>query len=211
MLDGHCSDHVELVRDHSRLYKVLSFFEPSLERQCRMHKRRADMLADILKVLSRQFYLLVCRQLMFELGEIYSAMLDNKLALIEQAQSPPDEHSRAKINSLAQKSIDQFNSYVDSLQNSNGKLPETFQEDDERPALIAHFYMGRLFSKFMDFDIPTRLLKMKKSVDSYNFVVEYCKRNPRAVAKVKSEQELCEEMVSLLPAKMEKIRALADL
>jgi len=209
-LDGHCSDHVELVRDHSRLYKILAFFEPNLDRQCRMHKRRADMLSELLKVLNRQFYLLVCRQLMFELGEIYSAMLDNKLARIEEAGTAPDEHARAKINSLVWRSIEQFQAYVDSLKKPDGKLPGTFQDDDERPALIAHFYMGRLFSKLMDFDVSTRLNNMKKSIDNYGFLVDYCKHNPAATEKVKSERDLCEEMVSLLPAKMDKIRSLSS-
>jgi len=209
-LDGHCSDHVEIVRDHSCLYKVIAFFDPDLERQCKMHKRRADMLSGILKQLSRQFYLLVCRQLMFELGEIFSAMLDNKLALIEQSQAPPSDHARAKINTLSGKSIENFQAYVDSFRDSEGKLPDRFQEEDERPALIAHFYMGRMYSKFMDFDVPTTLRNMKNSVDNYKFLVDYCNKNPDATERVKPERELCEEMIVLLPAKMEKIRASAE-
>jgi len=209
-LDGHCSDHVEIVRDHSRLYSVTSFFEPDLERQCKMHKRRADMLSGVLKQLSRQFYLLVCRQLMFELGEIFSTILDNKLALIEESQCPPSDHARAKINTLSRKSIENFQAYVDSLRDSEGKLPGRFQEDDERPALIAHFYMGRLYSKFVDFDLPTRLTNMKNSIDSYKFLVDYCNVNPDATMKVKPERDLCEEMIVLLPAKMDKLRASAE-
>jgi len=206
-LDGHCSDHVEIVRDHSCLYKVIAFFDPDLERQCKMHKRRADMLSGILNQLSRQFYLLVCRQLMFELGEIFSTMLDNKLALIEQSQAPPSDHARAKINTLSRKSIENFQAYVDSLRDSDGKLPDQFQDDDERPALIAHFYMGRLYSKFIDFDVPARLRNMKHSIDNYKFLVDYCNANPSATEKVKPERDLCEEMIVLLPAKMDKIRA----
>jgi len=209
-LDGHCSDHIEIVRDHSRLYNVIAFFEPDLERQCKMHKRRADMLSGVLKQLSRQYYLLVCRQLMFELGEIFSTMLDNKLALTEQSHSPPNEHACAKINILSGKSIENFQAYVDSLRDSGGKLPDRFQEDDERPALIAHFYVGRLYSKFIDVDVPTRLKNMKKSVDNYRFLVDYCNTNPDATEKVKPERDLCEEMIVLLPAKMEKIRASAE-
>lgn len=209
-LDVHCSDHIEIIQDHSRLYKITAFFEPDLERQCKMHKRRADMLIDILKELNSQFYLLVCRQLMFELGEIFSTMLDNKLALIEQSPDPPNQHACAKINTLSRKSIENFQAYVDSLCDSEGKLPARFQEDDERPALIAHFYMGRLYSKFIDFDVTTRLRNMKNSIDSYTFLVDYCNTNPDATEKVKPERDLCEEMIALLPAKMDKIRASAD-
>ena len=209
-LDGHCTDHVEIVRDHSRLYKLMAFFETDLERQCKMHKRRADMLDAVLKQLNRQYYLLVCRQLMFELGEIFSTMLDNKLALIEQSQTPPSEHARAKINTLSGKSIENFQAYIDSLRDSEGKLPDKFQEDDERPALIAHFHIGRLHSKFVDFEAPARLRNMKNSVDNYKFLVDYCKANPDATEKVKPEREVCEELIVLLPAKMDKIRTSAE-
>jgi len=209
-LDGHCSDHVEIVRDHSSLYKVIAFFDPDLERQCKMHKRRVDMLGGILNQLSRQFYMLVCRQLMFELGEIYSTMLDNKLALIEDSQAPPSEHARAKINTLSGKSIENFQAYVDSFRNSEGKLPDRFEDDDERPALLAHFYMGRLYSKFIDSDVTPRLRNMKNSVNNYKFLVDYCSVNPDAMENVKPERDLCEEMIVLLPAKMDKIRASAE-
>jgi len=209
-LDGHCSDHVEIVRDHSRLYQVIAFFDSDLERQCKMHKRRVDMYSGILKQLSRQFYLLMCRQLMFELAEIYSTMLDNKLALMEQSHGPPSDHARTKINMLAGKSIENFQAYVSSFRNSEGKLPDRFEDDDERPALLAHFYMGRMYSKFIDSDVTQRLKNMKVSVDNYKFLVVYCNANPEATEKVKVERDLCEEMVVLLPAKMDKIRASAE-
>jgi len=58
--------------------------------------------------------------------------------------------------------------------------------------------------------VPTRLKNMKKSVDNYRFLVDYCNTNPDATEKVKPERDLCEEMIVLLPAKMEKIRASAE-
>lgn len=209
ILDGHCSDHVEIVRDHSQLFKLLAFFEPDLERQCKMHKRRADMLEAILKQLNRQYYLLVCRQLMFELGEIYSAMLDNKLAAIESSDDPPSDHACKKINQLSRQSIDHFQAFVESYKGTDGKMPEQFQDMDERPVLIAHFYTGRLFSKFIESDIVEHLKNMKRSMDHYNVLVKYCQKNQSAREKVKNELSICEEMVMLLPAKMDKIRAQA--
>ena len=37
-----------------------------------MHKRRIDLLEAVVKQLNPQYFLLVCRQLNFELAEIYS-------------------------------------------------------------------------------------------------------------------------------------------
>lgn len=206
VIDGHCSDYVDIVRDQSQVYKLLAFFEIDLERQCKMHKRRADMLEVVLKELNRQYYLLVCRQLMFELGEIYSTMLDNKLALIETSDDPPSGHACKKINLLAQQSIGHFQAFVESFRKTDGKLPEQFQDSDERPVMIAHFYCGRLFSKFVESDVAKNVQNLKHSLDYYKFLVTYCQRNESAREKVKSELEICEEMVVLLPAKMDKIR-----
>lgn len=47
MMDGYVTDHTEILRDHSALFRVLAFFEEDLERRCKMHKRRVDMLEPI--------------------------------------------------------------------------------------------------------------------------------------------------------------------
>lgn len=207
-LDGHCTDHVEVIQDHSHLYRALAFFEQDLERQCKMHKRRVDMLQDILKQISPQFYLMIYRQVQFELGETFSEMLDNKLAMLEMSEQPPTQHAVRKINSLCLQSIEQFQNYVTTLNDSKTKAPpEKYSEEDERPVLVAHFRMGRLYSKILVFDAHSKVQNIKKSADEFKFLVDYCEKNPSARNKVATELELCKEMIVLLPAKMDKIRA----
>ncbi|VDP93041.1 unnamed protein product [Echinostoma caproni] len=77
-MEDRCSDAVELVQSRSRAYRLLAAFEPTRTRQCRMHKRRVDMLTRVLKPLSRQHYQHVCRQLLFELAEALSTLRDLK-------------------------------------------------------------------------------------------------------------------------------------
>ena len=206
VLDGHCTDHIELVQDYSTAFKHLAFFEPDFERQCKMNKRRIDMLTEILGQLSTQHYMMICRQIMFEIAETYSQMLDLKLAVIESNATTPTPHAVKKINTLCQQSIAHFNTYINTLKHPTTGLPDKISNDDERPALIAHFYVGRLYSKFIQNDVAVHLDHLKHSLDSYNFLVSYCRRNPSAKEKVPSEFEVCEEMVVLLPHKMEKIR-----
>lgn len=57
----------------------------------------------------------VCRQIYYELAETYSAMMDNKLAVLEGEQSRPTSQQTKKINTLATSSIQQFLHYLDSL------------------------------------------------------------------------------------------------
>lgn len=41
------TDHVEILQDHSALFRTLTFFEEDLEARCKMHKRRIDMLEPV--------------------------------------------------------------------------------------------------------------------------------------------------------------------
>ncbi|XP_053399611.1 KIF-binding protein-like [Mercenaria mercenaria] len=211
--DYHCPDYVSIVQDHSLSFKFLSYFEPDLERQCKMHKRRIDMLSEVLKELSIQHYLLVCRQLMFEIADTYSAMYDLKLAIMEASGegSRPTPHHVKKLNSLTSESIKYYQDYLNTLKGGKPVYPDEFPVNDVRPGLVAMFCMGRLFSKFLTGDVQTRLLNIKKSKDCYQFIVDYCKRNPSAATLVESELDICKEMVQLLPAKMEKIRLQSEI
>ena len=62
----------------------MSEFDTNFERRCKMHKRRIDLLTPILSEINSQFYLQICRQLQYEIGEIYSEMTDFKIAVAEQ-------------------------------------------------------------------------------------------------------------------------------
>ena len=204
--DGYCTDYIEIMRDYSLAFKLLSVFEPDMERQCKMHKRRIDILSETLDDLNPQHYLLVCRQLMFELGETYSTMMDLKLALMESQGTSPAAHAIKKVNSLIENSIKQYRAYTDSLKGGKPDLPEEFPEMDVRPALVAFFCMGRLHSKFITSNPDHKLAFLKSSCECYKTVVDYVDRNPSAKEIVSSELPICQDMVILLPAKMEKIR-----
>lgn len=206
-LDSHASDAVEIMQDHSRAYKLLAFFELDMARQSRMHKRRADMLADLLKELNPRHYLLVCRQIMFELAEVYSEMADLKLSLIEMERLRPNPHYTAKINKLIQQSLDNYQAYIDSLKGGKPDLPDEFPESDVRPALVAFFCMGRLYSKMLEANPSRQLTFMAKSLELYKFLVDYCEKNPFARTLVSSEYDICKEMVTLLPLKIAKFQA----
>lgn len=47
LVDGYVTDHIEILQDHSALYRSLIFFEEEAEARCKMHKRRIDMLEPI--------------------------------------------------------------------------------------------------------------------------------------------------------------------
>ncbi|KAH9491428.1 hypothetical protein Btru_032154 [Bulinus truncatus] len=204
-LESHASDAVQIIQDHSRAYKLLAFFELDMNRQCRMHKRRIDILSDLLKELNPRHYLLVCRQLMYELAETFSEMVDLKVTLIEMERTRATPYSTSKINKLIQQSIDKYEAYINSLKAEKTELPTEFPEGDVRPALVAFFCMGRLYSKFLESEMPERIAKLSKSLECYKFVINYCEVYTSAKELIPNELSLCKEMVSILPLKMARL------
>ncbi|XP_042237944.1 KIF-binding protein-like isoform X2 [Homarus americanus] len=211
-LEDHASDHVSISQEMSHLYKALAFFEPSEERRCKMHKRRVDLLTTLVEELNPQYYIHVCRQINYELAETYSAMMDNKLALVESGGSEPTPPQAKKINVLATSSIQYFLHYLDSLKDrATGEQPTVYPEDALRPALVAWFHLGRLWSKLVATSPQTKLQNLSQSLQNYKRLVEYCDKNPHCQSIMAQELAVCREMVQLLPLKMEQFRALTRL
>nr|XP_046240584.1 KIF-binding protein [Scatophagus argus] len=208
-MDGYVTDHIEILQDHSALFRSLAFFEESLEQRCKMHKRRIDMLEPICKDLNAQYYLLIRRQLMFELAETFNEMMNLKLTLANrQADTQSlDNHTIKKFNTLCSSSAKYFQMFLDSLCSPEGKFPEHLEEEVLRPALVARFRVARLYSQLIS-PLPTvQLDNLNKSLENYKYVVEYCETHPEAVATVETELELSKEMAGLLPLKINRLKA----
>ncbi|XP_019394057.1 PREDICTED: KIF1-binding protein [Crocodylus porosus] len=205
-VDGYVTDHIEIVQDHSALFKVLAFFEEDYERRCKMHKRRIDMLEPIYADLNPQYYLLISRQLQFELADTYYEMMDLKVAIGNRLEEL-DSHTVKKINSLAQLAVKYYELFLDSLRNPDKIFPEKLEDDVLRPAMVAKFHIARLYGKLITSDGKKQLENMQTSLEYYTFLVDYCEKYPDAVHAIETELELSKEMVGLLPTRMERLRA----
>jgi hypothetical protein len=219
-LDGYVTDHCEIIRDLSDLYGALIFFEEDHDRRCKMHKRRLDMLVPICDEISAQFYLQLKRQLLFDVGTIYSEMLDAKFEILkEKKEKNAISHAESlkaiqKINSLAESSIKHFDQFLDTMkvQPKREVLPDKFDDHNVRPALLAKFYLGRLYSKIIELDTEKTLVNMKHTLDCYSYLVNYCDKelksgNDFALNTMQDEYTACKEMIVFLPAKMDKIKS----
>ena len=74
VMDGFVTDHINIVQDLSRSYKILAYFEKDDARKCKMHKRRVDLLAPVEEVISADVYDMQAKQLAWELAEIHDLM-----------------------------------------------------------------------------------------------------------------------------------------
>ena len=203
-LENHATDYTQIIQDMSSLYKYLADFEEAEDRRSKMHKRRIDLLSDVLKELNPQYYLGVCRQLHYELGETHSAMVDCKYSLA--GQTKPDQHLANKINTLAKAGINNFFDYLDTFKDTKSKMPDKFPEDSVRPALVAWFHLGRLWSKIVDNSNEGQANYLMKSVYYYKSIVDYCNSNPEIKDLVSEEYTVCSEMVNLLPIKIARLK-----
>lgn len=200
ILDGFVTDHVELCQDTSQLYSKLVFFESNIDRKCKMYKRRIDILSSLCKEISEEHYLYIIRQLLFELGECYSVLLDLKL---EQKQDLNSLKILEKISHLIQSGISTFEHFLSTMNDKKTKeKPSTYADEYIRPVLLAYFYIGRFHSKF----IENRLEHLHESIKQYQYIVSYVDKHSNAREHIEQEYNICKEMIELLPLKIEKLR-----
>lgn len=205
-LENHASDYVQIVQDTSQLYNLLAFYEDDPERQSKMHKRRIDHLEKVLGELNPTYYIQVCRQIWYELGEIYDTNLDIKMDKLKTTKDRPRPHALAKINTLIEKSIENFTRFLDSLKlPATNQLPDDIHEDYEKPAVKAYFHVGVLYGKFLNPDRNVQLENTEKSLEYFNKMIDYCARHEKIEEYCRAELSACKEMVQLLPYKIQKL------
>ena len=203
-LNEHCTDYVEITRDISQLYKHLIKFEADTDRAAKMQRRRADLLEPLVTELAQAHYLLVIRQILFELGEIFSDLMDLKTA--RWSEEPNNPHHARKVNLMVTKAIEYFVQFLDTMKVEGGH-PERYNEESVRPALLARFHLGRLSSKFVvGENTEPHLRNTLASYSRYKEILDYCETNPHGKAAIEEEFEICQEMVRLLPLKVETIK-----
>ena len=80
--------------------------------------------------------------------------------------------------------------------------PETYADEYTRPVLLAHFYIARFHSKFLD----NRLEHLQDSLNSYKTIISYVDKHPNARECIAQEYNISKEMIELLPLKLDKLR-----
>jgi KIF-binding protein len=204
-LDSLASDYIELIQDSSQSYSYLAFFEEDDERRAKMHKRRIDMLEELVKEINPTYYLQYCRQLWYELGEVYSEILNVKIDKMTKNKEKPTPHSLKKINMLCEKSIENYDHFLNSVKDKNGRMPAKLDIEVIRPVISAYAFIGRNSMKRIALDKTAQLDNVKKSFDSYQAVVDICTNDKDAAAMMHEEYSLCQEMVNILPIKIKKL------
>lgn len=198
--ENEASEHAQIIQDLSSAYSHLAFFEEDGSNQCKLHKRRADLLEEITKQYNPTYYLKICREAWYELGLTYSKMLDIKLDILndQSITERPTPHALNKINLLSDKSIQNFQLFIDSYKNI-----EKEDIDEQHAILYCFFHIGRMHYKKTTPDKIMQAKNVNNSLKYYNIFVEKVSANEELQKIFKAELGVCREMITLLPRKLE--------
>ncbi|CAH1173704.1 unnamed protein product [Phaedon cochleariae] len=206
-LDVLASDYIEIVLDQTQLYLNLLFFEDSPENQSKLHKRRVDLLENVLAKVNSKYYLQYCRQAWFELARTYADILDIKTDKLKETKSRPSPLALTKINNLVEKGILHYSNFINSFRdNTTCSLPDKVPADIEKPFLQAYFHVAALHGRYVTLDKQVQLKNTEACLENYKFVCDYCDKHPKAKELVSMEYGICEEMTLLLPIKIMKLK-----
>lgn len=193
ILDGFVSDHIGNLQNLSNLYSVLSFFERSVERIIAMHERRTQLYErnNLIGELNPRFYNGELKQISFELGEIYSEILDLQ---VEQGQST---HKPIEITFKAIRCFEFFiKQFVDP---ESGK--EKIEEINYHAYVRARLHLARLYYKLEVKDKQETLKNWTMSLQEYDKVIALCK-DKKIEGVLQQEIEMAKQMRDLIPLKM---------
>ena len=198
VLDSYASNYAAIVQDHSSLFRLLASFEQEVDRKCKMQKRRIDMLGDIDNQLNPQHYLVVCRQLSFELGEAYYELAELKMTILEKI--PPTRQSISKINRLLQSSSSNFHKFVESF--SAKEIEYDVPEDYLYSFVMARLWEARIFTRFVSSGNEEEKANIRKALSLYQWIVKFTDKHEAIKPQIQSELDICCEMIELLPNKI---------
>ncbi|CAH8436950.1 unnamed protein product [Schistosoma turkestanicum] len=211
-LQNHCSDAVALIQDKSKAYRLMAIFEKNINRQCCMHKRRIDMLTNVLEQLNSNHYLHTCRQLTFELAEALGTLRDLKKKLLDEVSVKGGQdsvHYARKSNDLTKRTISVYQNFLKLYGVNSGTATINFSDDDIKPLIVTYLYTARLYSQLISTGTTEKIQNVSKALDFYLQLVtlaeNHIKRFPKSAIKDCEELKIAKEMVALLPLKLSRL------
>lgn len=209
--DTEATEYSKIVQDHALVYKHLAFFESDQSNQAKMHKRRVDLLEDLLELLNKIFYMNIVREVLYEVGTAYSNILDIKLEAFEQSQKLPNTvvnpNALKKINDLITKSRSNFLEFISTYCIAKTEeLKSDLTTEELIPIAYSHFQIARISYKFITPDKLLQYQNLSTCLDNYKKFVDLCKKHKEIGEKMKAEVGVSKEMIQLLPLKLQRLK-----
>ena len=206
VMDGCCTDHIAILQDVGSLYKYLSEFEPNLERKVAMLQRRVDLIESIPASLSFQAYATLIRQLLFDLGDMYTEIVDLRTSQKkEKSDLLGKPISDSRFNELCIKAQSFFQRFVDTFKDpKTAVMPTTLEKDLRVPVFRALMRSAQLESRRFHKTPKEDYDTVGRTITRYEDAISFAKNNPMDDS-VAVELKLAQDMLQLLPGKQREL------
>jgi hypothetical protein len=212
VIDGYVTEHVEMKKDVSSLYKYLCFFEDNRGRIVAMMERRLECIEGYIKELNKQAYSTLWQKLMNEVATIYIDLYELKHAtLVEKSNPTPAGFN--KTNKFALTSIELQTELLDFVQKF--EMNDENASDVIQSCLNLIFGIARIYGKLEHPVVKNRVSYMERSLRWYERAEKYLldMKSSKFSAKIPDMQEhlrISREMVALLPIRISQVNAGID-
>lgn len=212
VIDGYVTEHVEMKKDVSNLYKTLCFFEDNRGRIVAMLERRLECIEGFIKELNKQAYCTLWQKLMNEVASIYIDLYEMKYATLSE-KSNPTPAGFNKTNKLALTSIELQTELLDFVQKF--EMNDDNATDCIQSCLNLMFGIARIYGKLEHPVLKTRVSYMERSLRWYEKAEKYLldMKSSKYTEKIPDMQEhlrISREMVALLPIRISQVNAGVD-
>lgn len=141
---------------------------------------------------------------MLELADIYNECFENKFDILRE--KIPKQSVLNEVNSFGEKSIYYYKQIMTFVQDEYNKSSEK-TEDDFMTLITIKLNLARLYSKLIFNDIKKKVSTLAVSLRIYEDTYSNLKKseftgNSEALS---DRLRICEEMINLLPIKIDKI------
>lgn len=193
--DGQCGDYIMLCQDISGLYHALSVFETDRERKVAMHYRRVKELEGIPGELNPNAYLTTIRQLLYDIGEVHTDIMDVRNA--QKKDGDAAALSDRQFNLLNDKTASWYKKFIDTFEG-------TKQVEEVRVAVFrAKMRLAALITKKYYSTPQEEYEAIGLAVTAYGDVLKFVENNP--IPDIAEELEIAKQMHTLLPGKQKSI------
>jgi hypothetical protein len=199
-LDGHVTEHVNILMEVSNCYRCLAGFEPDVTRRRLMHAQRVARLCPLHGLLNTEYFLGLVRSIALELGNSCREVME-----LEEEEGRPAAKARvARVDA-----VNFYTYFLDTFREPcgpGGTMPDRITDEaNERYYLLSSFALGRLMSGGMAADRD--LDGMALAVHHMRATADYVKRH--SVTPFEREAALATEMAGLVAEKLDLANRLA--
>mmetsp|Transcript_7769 Transcript_7769/g.14662 ORF Transcript_7769/g.14662 Transcript_7769/m.14662 type:complete len:583 (-) Transcript_7769:212-1960(-) len=200
VLDGFVTEHLGILEDSGQLYKYLAVFEKCTHRKCVMYKKRHVALEAVVKQLNPKVFEHHYKQIHFSLGDSHRAVMEMK----KEGRWPHKKVLKAGCSAILH-----YSKFIEIVEATCNVPTDRIAMEDERSYLLAKFCIARTRQNSQSIDHSDQQQDVQcltLAYKEFESLLEYTKWHPATLEFFGEEKFICEQMVELLPQRIDSIR-----